>query len=120
MCFHLHSQLWICFLAVAPSGTHGTKYTLRHCYLRLCAGEHGTRRSKVLALLTCTSTHTHTHIHTGWEKPWVEQIIDRIMKNMLRTTEERTQGVVSLGLHQEGIYYALLSHTYSLIVYGHK
>ncbi len=31
----------------------------------------------------------------GWEKPWVEQIVDRIMKNMLRTTEERTTAVVS-------------------------
>jgi hypothetical protein len=31
----------------------------------------------------------------GWEKPWVEQIIDRIMKGSLKTTEERTQGVVS-------------------------
>ena len=34
-------------------------------------------------------------INSGWEKPWVEQIIDRVMKGMLRTTEERTQGVVS-------------------------
>ena len=34
-------------------------------------------------------------LQSGWEKPWVEQIIDRIMKGMLRTTEERTQGVVS-------------------------
>lgn len=33
----------------------------------------------------------------GWEKPWVEQIVDRIMKGMLKTTEERTQGVVSAG-----------------------
>jgi hypothetical protein len=31
----------------------------------------------------------------GWEKPWVEQIVDRIMKNMLRTTEERAAAVVS-------------------------
>lgn len=31
----------------------------------------------------------------GWEKPWVEQIVDRIMKGSLKTTEERTQGVVS-------------------------
>lgn len=30
-------------------------------------------------------------ITLGWEKPWVEQIVDRIMKNMLRTTEERAQ-----------------------------
>jgi hypothetical protein len=32
----------------------------------------------------------------GWEKPWVEQIVDRIMKNMLKTTEERAQAVVSV------------------------
>lgn len=32
---------------------------------------------------------------TGWEKPWVEQIVDRIMKGMLKTTEERCDGVVS-------------------------
>jgi hypothetical protein len=31
---------------------------------------------------------------TGWEKPWVEQIVDRIMKGSLKTTEERCQGVV--------------------------
>jgi hypothetical protein len=31
----------------------------------------------------------------GWEKPWVEQIIDRVMKGMLKTTEERAQAVVS-------------------------
>jgi hypothetical protein len=30
----------------------------------------------------------------GWEKPWVEQIVDRVMKNMLRTTEERASAVV--------------------------
>jgi hypothetical protein len=32
---------------------------------------------------------------TGWEKPWVEQIVDRVMKGMLRTTEERASAVVS-------------------------
>lgn len=46
-------------------------------------------------------------ISLGWEKPWVEQIVDRIMKNMLKTTEERTQAVVdyllSLGLKQDEI-----------------
>ncbi|KAJ9517132.1 hypothetical protein QJQ45_009114 [Haematococcus lacustris] len=43
----------------------------------------------------------------GWEKPWVEQIVDRIMKNMLRTTEERTQAVItyltSIGLRQDEV-----------------
>lgn len=43
----------------------------------------------------------------GWEKPWVEQIVDRIMKNMLKTTEDRTQGVIailgSIGLRQDEI-----------------
>ncbi|KXZ54172.1 hypothetical protein GPECTOR_5g269 [Gonium pectorale] len=43
----------------------------------------------------------------GWEKPWVEQIVDRIMKGMLRTTEERAQGVInyltSVGLKQDEI-----------------
>ena len=32
---------------------------------------------------------------TGWEKPWVEMVVDRIMKNILRTTEDRAKGVVS-------------------------
>lgn len=31
---------------------------------------------------------------SGWEKPWVEQIVDRIMKGTLKTTEERAKGVV--------------------------
>ncbi|PNH04516.1 hypothetical protein TSOC_009314, partial [Tetrabaena socialis] len=43
----------------------------------------------------------------GWEKPWVEQIVDRVMKGMLRTTEERARGVVdyliSVGLRQDEI-----------------
>ncbi|MEW5314326.1 MAG: hypothetical protein WDW38_005834 [Sanguina aurantia] len=43
----------------------------------------------------------------GWEKPWIEQIVDRIMKGMLKTTEERTQAVVdyliSIGLRQDEI-----------------
>lgn len=43
----------------------------------------------------------------GWEKAWVEQIVDRVMKNMLRTTEERAKSVVeyllSLGLRQDEI-----------------
>lgn len=43
----------------------------------------------------------------GWEKPWIEQIVDRIMKGMLRTTEERATGVinylVSVGLKQDEI-----------------
>ncbi len=43
----------------------------------------------------------------GWEKPWVEQIIDRIMKGMLRTTEERCQSVIdylcSLGLKSDEV-----------------
>lgn len=43
----------------------------------------------------------------GWEKPWVEQITDRLMKNMLRTTEERAQSVIdyllSIGLRQDEI-----------------
>lgn len=43
----------------------------------------------------------------GWEKPWVEQIIDRVMKGMLKTTEERASAVVtylsSLGLKQDEI-----------------
>ncbi|KAG2485315.1 hypothetical protein HYH03_015988 [Edaphochlamys debaryana] len=43
----------------------------------------------------------------GWEKPWIEQIVDRVMKGMLRTTEERAQGVVnylsSVGLKQDEI-----------------
>jgi hypothetical protein len=33
----------------------------------------------------------------GWEKPWVEQIIDRVMKGMLRTNEERAKAVVRFG-----------------------
>lgn len=44
---------------------------------------------------------------TGWEKPWVEQIVDRIMKGMLRTTEERCKAVLdyltSIGLKQDEI-----------------
>ncbi|GIL74699.1 hypothetical protein Vretimale_2333 [Volvox reticuliferus] len=43
----------------------------------------------------------------GWEKPWIEQIVDRIMKGMLRTTEERARGVidylVGVGLKQDEI-----------------
>lgn len=43
----------------------------------------------------------------GWEKPWVEQIVDRIMKGMLKTTEERAKGVIdklsSVGLRQDEI-----------------
>eukprot|EP00199_Chlamydomonas_sp_CCMP681_P006440 CAMPEP_0119106548 /NCGR_PEP_ID=MMETSP1180-20130426/4640_1 /TAXON_ID=3052 ORGANISM="Chlamydomonas cf sp, Strain CCMP681" /NCGR_SAMPLE_ID=MMETSP1180 /ASSEMBLY_ACC=CAM_ASM_000741 /LENGTH=218 /DNA_ID=CAMNT_0007091911 /DNA_START=90 /DNA_END=746 /DNA_ORIENTATION=+ len=43
----------------------------------------------------------------GWEKPWVEQIIDRIMKNMLRTTEERAMAVIqylmSIGLKSDEV-----------------
>ncbi|KAF5843685.1 mitochondrial transcription termination factor [Dunaliella salina] len=43
----------------------------------------------------------------GWEKPWVDQIVDRIMKNMLRTTEERAQQVIDMlrttGLRQDEI-----------------
>ncbi|PNW71373.1 hypothetical protein CHLRE_16g651550v5 [Chlamydomonas reinhardtii] len=43
----------------------------------------------------------------GWEKPWIEQIVDRTMKGMLRTTEERAKGVVdyltSVGLKQDEI-----------------
>jgi hypothetical protein len=43
----------------------------------------------------------------GWEKPWVEQIVDRIMKAMLKTSDERLKGVVdylaSLGLRQDEI-----------------
>jgi len=46
-------------------------------------------------------------ITLGWEKPWVEQIIDRIMKGSLKTTEERTQGVIdalsAVGLAQDEI-----------------
>lgn len=46
-------------------------------------------------------------MNAGWEKPWVEQIVDRIMKNMLRTTEERTTAVMaylsSIGLRQDEI-----------------
>ncbi|WIA21639.1 hypothetical protein OEZ85_000817 [Tetradesmus obliquus] len=46
-------------------------------------------------------------ITLGWEKPWVEQIVDRIMKGMLKTTEERAQGVInfltSIGLKQDEI-----------------
>lgn len=34
------------------------------------------------------------HVPAGWEKPWVEQIVDRIMKGTLKTTEERAKGVV--------------------------
>ncbi|KAF8059703.1 hypothetical protein HT031_005111 [Scenedesmus sp. PABB004] len=43
----------------------------------------------------------------GWEKPWVEQIVDRVMKGMLKTTEERCKGVIdylsSIGLRQDEI-----------------
>jgi hypothetical protein len=39
--------------------------------------------------------------NAGWEKPWVEQIVDRIMKGMLKTTEERAQGVVRLEAFQK-------------------
>lgn len=43
----------------------------------------------------------------GWEKPWVEQIVDRIMKGMLKTTEERAEAVItyltSVGLKQDEI-----------------
>jgi len=46
-------------------------------------------------------------ITLGWEKPWVEQIIDRVMKGMLKTTEERAKAVVdylsSIGLRQDEI-----------------
>lgn len=46
-------------------------------------------------------------MNAGWEKPWVEQIVDRIMKNMLRTTEERASAVIqyllSVGLKQDEI-----------------
>ncbi|KAF6263753.1 mitochondrial transcription termination factor [Scenedesmus sp. NREL 46B-D3] len=46
-------------------------------------------------------------ITLGWEKPWVEQIVDRVMKGMLKTTEERAQGVInfltSIGLKQDEI-----------------
>eukprot|EP00878_Enallax_costatus_P021102 GHUV01022333.1.p1 GENE.GHUV01022333.1~~GHUV01022333.1.p1 ORF type:complete len:192 (+),score=34.37 GHUV01022333.1:188-763(+) len=46
-------------------------------------------------------------ITLGWEKPWVEQIVDRIMKGTLKTTEERAQGVIdylsSIGLKQDEI-----------------
>eukprot|EP00879_Flechtneria_rotunda_P001587 GHRR01001746.1.p1 GENE.GHRR01001746.1~~GHRR01001746.1.p1 ORF type:complete len:243 (+),score=70.72 GHRR01001746.1:169-897(+) len=46
-------------------------------------------------------------ITLGWEKPWVEQIVDRIMKGMLKTTEERAKGVVdyltSIGLKQDEV-----------------
>lgn len=46
-------------------------------------------------------------ISLGWEKAWVEQIIDRVMKGMLRTNEERTKGVIdyltSIGLQQDQI-----------------
>ncbi|KAG1672610.1 hypothetical protein FOA52_002090 [Chlamydomonas sp. UWO 241] len=43
----------------------------------------------------------------GWEKPWVEQIVDRIMKGMLRTSEERALGVIdylcSVGLKTDEV-----------------
>jgi hypothetical protein len=43
----------------------------------------------------------------GWEKPWVDQIVDRVMKGTLKTTEERASGVVdflsSVGLKQDEI-----------------
>lgn len=43
----------------------------------------------------------------GWEKSWVEQIIDRVMKGMLRTNEERAKGVIdylsSIKLQQDQI-----------------
>jgi len=43
----------------------------------------------------------------GWEKPWVDQIVDRVMKGTLKTTEERAKGVVdylaSVGLRQDEI-----------------
>ncbi|GBF99524.1 transcription termination factor [Raphidocelis subcapitata] len=43
----------------------------------------------------------------GWEKSWVEQIIDRVMKGMLRTNEDRAKGVIdylsSIGLQQDQI-----------------
>eukprot|EP00798_Chlamydomonas_sp_ICE-L_P011184 gene11184-18798_t len=43
----------------------------------------------------------------GWEKPWVEQIVDRLMKGMLKTSEERCQSVItyllSIGLKQDEI-----------------
>jgi hypothetical protein len=43
----------------------------------------------------------------GWDKPWVDQIVDRIMKGTLKTTEERATGVVdylaSVGLKQDEI-----------------
>jgi len=46
-------------------------------------------------------------LQLGWEKPWVEQIVDRIMKAMLRTTEERASAVIqyltSVGLRQDEI-----------------
>ncbi|KAI8462539.1 MAG: hypothetical protein J3K34DRAFT_447696 [Monoraphidium minutum] len=46
-------------------------------------------------------------ITLGWEKPWVEQIIDRVMKGMLRTNEERCKAVIdylaSIGLQQDQI-----------------
>jgi hypothetical protein len=46
-------------------------------------------------------------ITLGWEKPWVEQIVDRIMKGTLKTTEERAKGVIdyltSVGLKQDEV-----------------
>ncbi|GFR46210.1 hypothetical protein Agub_g7749, partial [Astrephomene gubernaculifera] len=43
----------------------------------------------------------------GWDKAWVEQIVDRMMKGSLRTTEERAQAVInyltSIGLKQDEI-----------------
>lgn len=46
-------------------------------------------------MLALSLTRIGPVLLAGWEKPWVEQIVDRIMKGMLRTTEERAAGVVS-------------------------
>jgi hypothetical protein len=56
--------------------------------MKICSGQ-------VANCKCCACCPVAAAAAAGWEKPWVEQIIDRIMKGSLKTTEERTQGVVS-------------------------
>lgn len=80
---------------------HGVKCTLDKPFYALTwlpsnAGQDGICLVHVYVVATWWGCKTlFVHCPVGWEKPWVEQIVDRIMKNMLRTTEERAQGVVS-------------------------
>jgi hypothetical protein len=66
-------------------------------------GRHSTASAVAFYMCTC-SAHAATLAWVprpaGWEKAWVEQIVDRIMKGMLKTTEERATAVVRLWARQ--------------------